>query len=81
MGGAVSHASGRASCASCPERASASGLGETQPFATATHQVDHGGLAGHTVPTDSRVPDAATRCRPEKKLRLTVGGPVPSFRS
>ena len=35
------------------ERASASGLGETRPFATATHQVDHGGLAGHGA--DSRV--------------------------
>eukprot|EP00966_Prymnesium_polylepis_P160658 3713366-Prymnesium_polylepis.1 len=37
----------------CPERASASGLGETRPFVTATHQVDHGGLAGHGA--DSRV--------------------------
>eukprot|EP00966_Prymnesium_polylepis_P239686 5543095-Prymnesium_polylepis.1 len=29
--------------------------------ATVTHQVDHGGLAGHAVPTA-----AANRCRPEE---------------
>eukprot|EP00966_Prymnesium_polylepis_P306289 7077764-Prymnesium_polylepis.1 len=47
----------------CPERASASGLGEMRPFVTATHQVDHATADSlDTVPTAGS--DAAIRCRP-----------------
>eukprot|EP00966_Prymnesium_polylepis_P142165 3282753-Prymnesium_polylepis.1 len=57
----------------CPEHASGSGLGETRPLTTATHQVDHGGLAGHGA--DSWVRRGDRRCRPAKKLRLSATFP------
>eukprot|EP00966_Prymnesium_polylepis_P120150 2776429-Prymnesium_polylepis.1 len=57
----------------CAERASASGLGETRPFVTATPTKSTTADSLDTVPTAGG-PTRRPAADP-KKLRLTVGGP------